>query len=84
VPTRPYYSLHVASFRQTARARSLVAELRGLYDLPVEIVPTRVRGRVWQRVYLGRFPSVRAAQGMAESVAASHFAESVAIVKRED
>jgi capsular exopolysaccharide synthesis family protein len=70
--------LQLASFREPARARDYVERLRG-DGLPALSVPVQVAGKGrWVRVFLGPFPSERAAAAMRQRLPADQAARATA------
>lgn len=57
----PRLYLQAGAFADIGNARQLVDRLRGLGLGPVEIVPATVDGKRWQRVWLGPFDTMAAA-----------------------
>jgi hypothetical protein len=78
----PYYTVHVASFRDSVRAVRMREQLESSFDRRVEIVKTRVLDQLWFRVYLGRFASYDRARNAASILKTSRIVPSTVIMLR--
>jgi len=60
-PVADLHAIHVASFRDPERARTLATSLRSETGEPVRVSPVVVKTGLWYRVLLGEYASVESA-----------------------
>ena len=63
--TSTFYSVQLASFRDTARARRFHSRMQSTVRQEIEMVTAQVSGATWHRILLGRYPTAAAARAAA-------------------
>ncbi len=74
------FTIQVASFHTRARAEQVLAEVTRLTGFPAAILPARVGGSDWLRLFLGSFPSPEAAREAAEPLVRNRTIHEVMVI----